>query len=78
MTGPTSEVEKIKNIRFLQKLIKLHEMTGNSPKGKLKQQVSKKLRLRLARGVEINSVANSGKRERECDRSIEVSQSVRD
>ena len=27
--GPTSEVEKIENFRFLQKLIKLHEMTGN-------------------------------------------------
>ena len=32
MTGPTSEVEKIENFRFLQKLIKLHEMTGNDQK----------------------------------------------
>ena len=30
--GPTSEVEKIENFRFLQKLIKLHEMTGNDQK----------------------------------------------
>ena len=30
--GPTSEVEKIYFFRFLQKLIKLHEMTGNDQK----------------------------------------------
>mgnify|MGYP001391583380 FL=1 len=30
--GPTSEVEKIETFRFLQKLIKLHEMTGNDQK----------------------------------------------
>ena len=30
--GPTSEVEKVENFRFLQKLIKLHEMTGNDQK----------------------------------------------
>ena len=30
--GPTSEVEKIKQIRFFQKVIKLHEMTGNDQK----------------------------------------------
>ena len=30
--GPTSEVEKIENVRIFQKLIKLHEMTGNDQK----------------------------------------------
>ena len=30
--GPTSEVEKIEKFRFLQKFIKLHEMTGNDQK----------------------------------------------
>ena len=30
--GPTSEVEKIKKFQIFQKLIKLHEMTGNEQK----------------------------------------------
>ena len=48
------------------------------PEREAKKQVSKKLRLRLARGVEINSVTNWYKRARECDRSVEFSKSVRD
>ena len=48
------------------------------PEREAKKQVSKKLRLRLARGVEINSVTNWYKREWEWNRSIEFSKSVRD
>ena len=51
--GPTSEVEKIKNIWFIQKLIKLHEMTGNvNPrKGSLKSKNLKKASLEAGSGI---------------------------
>ena len=55
-----------------------HSIFWVSPKGKLKNKISKKLRLRLARGVEINSVGNWDKRYREWIPSIEFSKSVRD